>query len=205
MDPASPDPERIGTGVRVLESKGVLVFPTSGLYGIGADAFSVEAVRRVYAIKNRPMDQPLLVLLPTIRDLVGLVHSVPDYAESIFSLWPGGITLIFNVAEGVPLETTGGTGKIGVRLPAHPVAKKLVETFGGPITGTSANLSGCPAASDVRSLASKIQKQADLILDAGPLAGGVGSTILDVTCWPVKVIREGRVSCEAIQNILKKG
>lgn len=205
VDPLLPDPDAIRQAADILGQKGVLVFPTSGLYGLGADARCNEAVRRVFAIKRRPSHQPILLLLSGIHDLESVVQTVPDYAEPLLRLWPGGITLIFKAADGVPVALTGGTGKIGARLPAHPVAKALAGHFGGPITGTSANLSSFPAAALVNDLDSGICRKVDMVLDAGRLAGGSGSTILDVTCWPVKVIREGAVPWRTIDDILKKG
>jgi L-threonylcarbamoyladenylate synthase len=199
----SPDPVDIRSAADILGQKGVLVFPTSGLYGLGADACCGEAVRRVFAIKRRPSHQPLLVLLSGIHDMDRVVQTVPDYAEPLLGLWPGGITLIFRAGDRVPADLIGGTGKIGVRLPAHPVAKALVAKFGGPITGTSANLSGCAAAARVTDLDPDVRGQVDMVLDAGALAGGTGSTILDVTCWPVKVLREGAVPRRAIDDILR--
>lgn len=188
----------------VLGQKGVLVFPTTGLYGLGADALCTEAVRRVFTIKRRPAHMPVLVMLSRMDDMVKVVQTVPDYAPRLMGLWPGGITLIFQACAQVPSILTGGTGKIGVRMPAHPVAKLLIEEFGRPVTGTSANLSGCPAASSMAELDPRISSQVDLVLDAGTLAGGAGSTIVDVTRWPVRVIREGAVDQEKIRLVLRK-
>ncbi len=181
------------------------MFPTSGLYGLGADAFCTEAIRRVFAIKRRPVDQPLLVLLSGIHDMDRVVRTVPDYADGLLELWPGGITIIFEAGGWVPACLTGGTGKIGVRVPAHPVAKALVDRFGGPITGTSANLSGFSAAASLMDLDPEIRHQVDMVLDAGTLAGGPGSTVVDVTSWPVRVLREGAVPRQAIDGALRKG
>lgn len=181
----------------------MVVFPTSGLYGLGADAHSNDAVRRVFAIKQRPVHKPLLVLVAGIGDIPALVRTIPAHAKPLFKLWPGGITLVFDAGDDVPATLTAGTGKIGVRVPAHAVARALVTCFGGPITGTSANLAGFPAPARVRDIAPEICGQADLILDAGPLAGGPGSTIVDVTCWPVKIIREGAVPVSAIKQAFK--
>ena len=205
IDSSRPDPNDIRTAAQILGQEGILVFPTSGLYGLGADAFCTEAIRRVFAIKRRPAHQPLLVLLSGIHDMDRVVRTVPDYAELLLGLWPGGITVIFKAGDAVPASLTGGTGKIGVRVPAHPVAKALVEQFGGPITGTSANLSGCPATARVMDLDPEIRRQVDMVLDAGTLAGGPGSTIVDVTCWPVRVLREGVVPRQAIDDVLRKG
>ena len=205
VDSSSPDPDDIRTAAQILGQKGILVFPTHGLYGLGADAFCTETVRWVFAIKRRPAHQPLLVLLPGIHDMDRVVRTVPDYAEVLLGLWPGGITVIFKAGERVPSILTGGTGKIGVRVPAHPVAKALVEQFGGPVTGTSANLSGFPAPARVMDLDPEIRPQVDMVLDAGTLAGGPGSTIVDVTCWPIRVLREGVVPRQVIDDVLRKG
>ncbi|MBR9986677.1 MAG: threonylcarbamoyl-AMP synthase [Desulfosarcina sp.] len=190
---------------RILGQEGILVFPTHGLYGLGADAFCNASIRRVFAVKRRPAHQPLLVLLSGNKDMDRVVRTVPGYAEVLMGLWPGGITVIFEAADTVPVCLTGGTGKIGVRVPAHPVAKALIEQFGGPVTGTSANLSGFPAPARVMDLDPEIRRQADMVLDGGTLAGGPGSTIVDVTCWPVRVLREGVVPRQAIDDVLRKG
>ncbi len=205
IDPSDPDADDIRLAVERLRQKGVLVFPTTGLYGLGADAFSAEAVGRVFSIKQRPVHMPLLVMLPDHEDMARVVRTVPGHARRLMALWPGGITLIFEAADNVPTALTAGTGKIGVRMPAHPVAKVLVEQFGGPVTATSANMSGCPAVSRLTALDPRIYSQVDLVLDAGELAGGPGSTIVDVTCWPVRVLREGAVGREVIDRILSKG
>ena len=145
IDPSDPDKSDIRRAVGILNRQGVLVFPTTGLYGLGADAFSPEAVSRVFAIKQRPQGMPLLVMVPDLDEMDRVVRCVPDFARPLMRLWPGGITLVFEAGEGVPSVLTGGTGKIGIRMPAHPVAKELVRHFGGPITATSANRSGSPA------------------------------------------------------------
>jgi L-threonylcarbamoyladenylate synthase len=189
--------------VDVLARNGLLVFPTTGLYGLGADALSVEAIERVYAVKRRPAHMPLLVMVAGLDDLDALVTKVPDHAHRLMALWPGGITLIFDAAERVPASLTGGTGKIGVRLPAHPVARALTRAFGGPITATSANPSGLPAPSRAGNLDEHVGAGVDMILDAGTLAGGVGSTIVDLTCWPIRVVRDGAVSRDLIERALK--
>lgn len=188
----------------VLNQKGVLVFPTSGLYGLAADAFSIEAVGRVFDIKRRPADMPVLVMLSDSHDIQRVVRTVPDFAEPLLGLWPGGITLIFEAGDPVPAILTAGTGKIGVRMPAHPVARALVRQFGGPITATSANLSGCPAVSKAADLDPRIVADVDLVLDGGILAGGSGSTVLDASRWPVRIIRDGAVARQEIDRALAK-
>ena len=205
IDPHRPKREDIQAAVRILEQEGVLVIPTAGLYGLGADAFSTEAVRRIFAIKRRPSQKPLLVLLPDPTQLSLLVRTVPDHARPLMGLWPGGLTLIFEAGDDLPDELTGKTGKIGVRIPVHPVARAVAARFGGPITGTSANISGEPAVADAAHLAPEIRSGVDLVLDVGKLTGGCASTIVDVTRWPIRVLREGRVSKMVIDAALKDG
>ena len=202
IDPSDPDKIDIQRAVGVLNRQGVLVFPTTGLYGLGADAFSPEAIRRVFAIKRRPQGMPLLVMVPGPDEMGRVVRRVPAFARPLMELWPGGITLVFEAKEGVLSLLTGGTGKIGIRIPAHPVAKALIKDFGGPVTATSANLSGGPAVSDPANLDQRIGTEVDLIVDAGLLAGGAGSTVLDATCWPPRMIREGAVSRKRIEAAL---
>lgn len=183
----------------------MLVFPTSGLYGLGVDAFNPRAVSRVFAIKQRPSDNPVLVLLSDMHDMHKLVRTIPDYALPLLRLWPGGITFIFEAGDRVPAALTGGSGKIGVRMPLHPVAKALTVRFGGPITATSANRSGRPAPASAAALDPAMVSQTDMVLDAGALAGGIGSTIVDVTRWPIEVLREGAVSWKIIDDVLGRG
>lgn len=202
IDPADPDPVVVRSASQVLKQDGVLVFPTSGLYGLGADALSPTAVKKIFSIKRRPAHKPVLVLLSALDDMAELVAQIPDYAKTLMALWPGGLTLVFTAGKRVPAALTGGTGKIGVRLPVHPVARALTEAFGGPITGTSANLSGRPAVASAEALDPDLCHEVDLVLDAGLLAGGPGSTIVDVTVWPVVILRQGAVDRQAIDRIL---
>lgn len=202
IDPADPDPDVIQRAVALLRHSGVLVFPTTGLYGLGADAFATQAVDRVFHIKRRPAGMPLLVMVAGRHAMGQVVKHVPDYAQRLLGLWPGGVTLVFEAGNRVPPNLTGGTGKIGVRIPAHPVARALVETFGSPITATSANLSGRAAPDRVADLDPTIHVGVDLVLDAGQLAGGPGSTVLDVSRWPVRLIREGAVAWPSIDRML---
>ncbi|PID39393.1 MAG: threonylcarbamoyl-AMP synthase [Proteobacteria bacterium] len=205
VDPCKPHPDTIESAVACLHADGLLIFPTSGLYGIGTRAFSEAAVGRVFVVKSRPAHNPLLVLIPDIHTLPKLVRSVPEQAEPLMHLWPGGLTLIFEAADTVPAVLTGGSGKIGIRLPAHPVARALTRRFGGSVTATSANVSGAPAASRVGDIDMALCRQVDMVLDAGALAGGPGSTIVDVTCRPVRVLREGAVDRRTIDATIRTG
>jgi L-threonylcarbamoyladenylate synthase len=160
-------------------------------------------VHKVFRVKGRSPDNPVLILIRHPDDLGELVTAVPVTAARLMKkIWPGGLTLVLPASRAVPAVLTAGTGKIGIRLPAHPVARALVDAVGRPITGTSANLSGQPGCSWIDSLAAEIADAADLIIDAGRLAGGVGSTVVDVTRAEAVILRRGAISDDIIQKAL---
>ena len=204
VNPRSPEPEAIGRAEAVIRAGGVVCFPTRCLYGLGADALKAEAVERVFEIKQRPADMPLLVLISSSAQLAELAERVPPIAQLLMErFWPGRLTLVLDARQHIPARLTAGTGKIGIRLAAHPVARALAEAVAGPITGTSANLSGGSGCRQIAELDPRIARQVDLILKGGPLKGGVGSTVVDVTGEAPVVIREGEVSKPEILAALR--
>jgi L-threonylcarbamoyladenylate synthase len=194
LEPLRPQPEIIKAAARIIQRGGIICFPTRCLYGLGADALKPDAAEKVFQVKERPHHKPILVLIKHRDDLKRLVKSVPPEAVRIMdSFWPGRVTLIFEAKSGLPAALTAGTGKIGLRLPGHPAAFALVSALKNPITGTSANLSGGKSCSKVGELEPVLAAKLDLILDAGALKGGVGSTVVDVTASPPKILREGEI------------
>ena len=194
-----PDPEIIQHAVNVIKQGGVIAFPTRCLYGLGADAFNAATVDRVFEIKQRPSQKPILILIDRRIQLERLVSFVSKAAFRIMEqFWPGRVTLVFEATGTVPHHLTAGTAKIGIRLPGHPVAAALVKSLGSPLTGTSANLSGRPGCRRIDDLDPQLNKQLDIVLDAGPLKGGTGSTVVDVTQDMPRIIREGEISGKEI-------
>lgn len=204
IDPGQPCPDAIAEAARIVCSGGVVVFPTTSLYGLAADACNPAAVEKVFAIKQRPASKPILILVPDIRNIQNLVHDIPLAAERVMTaLWPGKLTLIFKAGKGLTPGLTAGTGKIGIRLPVYPVARLLVHAAGRAITATSANISGQTGCSRISDLDPDVAAAVDLILDAGPLEGGAGSTILDVSLDPPVILREGSIPANRIFSLLK--
>lgn len=204
IDPLSPDPDSIRIGAHIINEGGVIVFPTQCLYGLGADAKNEAAVERIFAIKERPLDKPILILIPATSYLGQVVKHIPPAALRLMeAFWPGNLTLLFEANPALPVGLTAGTGKIGVRLPKHPVAFELVKEAGCPVTGTSANLSGGPGCDRISELSPKVAERVDLIIDAGELKGGVGSTIVDATQTPPLIVREGILKTETIHQFLR--
>jgi L-threonylcarbamoyladenylate synthase len=203
INPRDPEPEIIKETATIIRQGGVVVFPTRCLYGLGADAMNPAAVERVIEIKRRPEGNPILVLIDSKNQLRSLVGKIPPAAGAIIkAFWPGRVTLVFDARDTLPDLLTARTGKIGVRLPGHPVAAAMLRQINGPITGTSANLSGRPACTRLADLDSRITDRVDLLLDAGTLQGGVGSTVVDVTADPPRILREGQVSADKIRRVL---
>ena len=198
--PVNPAHEAIKKAASVIKAGGTIAYPTRCLYGLGADAFNTDAVAGIFSIKQRSAQKPILILIDHPKQLERLVTHVTKIAANIMrQFWPGNVTLVFEAGEDLSPDLTGGSGKIGIRLPGHPVAAALVEAVAGPITGTSANLSGSPGCHQISDLEPQVDRQLDLILDAGPLERGRGSTVVDVTAGdrPI-VLREGVISARDI-------
>ncbi len=205
VDPLNPRDDHIVESFQIIKDGGVIVFPTQYLYGLGADALNVEAVDKVFAIKQRSYHKPLLVLIPHRQDLKRLVQHVSSAAVHIMNcFWPGAVTLVFKAKDTVPENLTANTGKVGIRMPQHPVALALSKAVGGPLTATSANITGDSGCSTVSDIDLRISNNVDLILDAGPLKGGTGSTVVDVTIDPPKILRDGAISAKDIFIALEK-
>ncbi len=194
-DPLHPTHELINEAALVIKNGGVIAFPTQHLYGLGADAFNSDAVNRVFEIKRRPHNKPLLVLIDKHYDLTRLVQQVPHSATRIMErFWPGAVTIVFKAKHILPINLTAGTERIGVRMPEHPVALALTTAVQGPITATSANITGNLGCSLVSDMDPLIRDNLDLIIDVGALKGGMGSTVVDVTGDSPKILRQGTVS-----------
>jgi L-threonylcarbamoyladenylate synthase len=198
-DPLNPSDDNIVVTSQMIKDGGIIVFPTQYLYGLGADALNAEAVERVFEIKQRSYHKPLLVLIPHRKDLTRLVQHVSLAAVHIMNcFWPGAVTLIFKANDILPANLTADTGKVGIRMPQHPVALALSKAVGGPLTATSANITGSSGCSTISDVDPRISDKVDLILDAGPLKGGIGSTVVDVTVDPPIILREGAIPAKDI-------
>ncbi|TDJ50483.1 MAG: threonylcarbamoyl-AMP synthase [Nitrospina sp.] len=201
----SPEASRepLETIQSVLDSGGVIAFPTDTFYGLGADPFNPEAISKIFRIKQRPADKPLLVLIHSPDQVDRLTDQITPLAKLLMrSFWPGSLTLLFKAAPGLPSELTAGTGKVGVRLPAHLFTLQLLEGLDCPLTAPSANISGHKEPTALWEFPSTLGEELDLLVDGGPAPGGKPSTILDATMNPPILVREGAVSRKDLQLIL---
>ena len=188
----------------VLDSGGVIAFPTDTFYGLGADPFNPNALTKIFRIKQRPSDKPLLVLIHSLDQLKNLTHGVTDNARKLMEhFWPGPLTLIFKAATELPDALTAGTGTIGIRLPAYPFTRKLLEALGQPLTAPSANISGTGELQTAPLVENSLGEEVDLIVDGGAAPGGKVSTVLDTTTNPPTLLREGALSRSDLDSVLQ--
>jgi L-threonylcarbamoyladenylate synthase len=189
---------------RLIQQGGVAAFPTETFYGLGADARNEEALQKIFRLKGREENKPLLLLIGERDWLSELVRNIPPIAERLIEkFWPGPLTLVFAALPGLSNLLTAGTGTIGVRISPHPIAQALVLAVGRAITATSANLSGQPSTSLAVDVSRFLGGKVDLVLDSGQTPGGMGSTILDVSGPAPKLIRPGAISQGELASFIK--
>jgi L-threonylcarbamoyladenylate synthase len=193
IDPKLPASELIAEATRVIRAKGVIIYPTETLYGLGANPLFPEAMERIYAIKGRAAAKPIPFLIKDEEKLASLVEAVPPLGrELIKRYWPGALTLIFRAKKGLRPPLKGKDGFIGLRISSHPVARRIVEALDAPLTSTSANLAGEEDITDGRQLAQLFGDKVDLIIDSGKVPG-IGSTVIDLTVEPPRIVRQGMI------------
>ncbi len=186
--------EHIWRAAQTIKRGGIVVYPTESFYGIGADATNEDAVKRVFKIKKRRENNPILLIIGKKDMLYPLVNNIPDNAQRLINrFWPGALTIIFNASKNILPILSGGTGKIGVRISGNAVARRLAELSGVPITGTSANISGRPPCRSADEVIGEL-KGIDMVLDAGILDAEMGTTVIDITGRPPKVLRKGLIA-----------
>nr|WP_321503029.1 L-threonylcarbamoyladenylate synthase [uncultured Dethiosulfovibrio sp.] len=202
LDRWNPDKEAIMSAVKILQSGGLVAFPTETVYGLGANGLDGKAVSSIYSAKGRPSDNPLILHFGTPED-VSKVATVDERAKKIMDLfWPGPLTLVLPVRGNVPEEVTAGLETVGVRMPSHPVALALLQACRFPVAAPSANASGRPSPTDAQTVATDLKERVDMILDGGPTDLGLESTVLDVTGDIPVLLRPGGFPLEALVGLL---
>ncbi len=205
VDCKNPESVVIEEAADILKAGGLVVFPTETVYGLAADAFNLKAVEKIFKIKGRSFNNPLVVCISDVADLNFLIKEPPVFTEEIVNeFWPGPLTLIFKKSDIVPFEVTCERVTVGIRFPKNKIALSLVASVGMPLVLTSANISGAPSLIEAQQVLNNIGKDVDLILDGGKTELGVESTILDLTTTLPTIIREGAISVEKLKRILGK-
>ncbi len=203
VDPHRPDPATLRQAGRALREGRLVAFPTETVYGLGANALDADAVARIFAVKGRPADNPLIVHIRRPEELGRVAKGVPERARRLMErFWPGPLTLVLPRAPDVPLVTTGGLDTVAVRVPAHPVALALLEEAGVPVAAPSANRSGRPSPTRAEHVLEDLGCQVDVVVDGGPCPVGVESTVLDLSGHIPVILRPGGVPREALEEAL---
>lgn len=197
-----------GEAADSLRAGGLVIFPTDTLYGMGVDPRSPAALARLFRAKGREAGKPVPLLLSDAGKVGDWARVVPDAAARLMArFWPGALTIALAAAEGVPSGITGGGDSVGLRVPAHPVARALAAGAGGAVTGTSANRAGEPGSwRSADELLADVAGEADWLLWDGPVRSAAPSTVVSVSPdGEVSCIREGAVPFPEIVEYLKKG
>lgn len=199
----SSDNAACAQAAAILRRGGLVAFPTETVYGLGADARNINAVRRIFHVKGRPESHPLIVHLSSATELPVWATDIPDAAWKLTKrFWPGPMTLILKKHATVPMETTGGQDSVGLRVPAHPLALQLLTDFGGGIAAPSANRFGRVSPTTATHVRDDLGNDVDLVLDGGPCSVGVESTIINLSSNAPSILRPGGVSQEEIEALL---
>lgn len=203
MTRVEPSAGEIERAVAALRSGGLIALPTETVYGLGADASNDDAVRRVFEVKGRPSDHPLIIHLADAAQLEQWAASVSPTAQLLAdAFWPGPLTLLVERSSSVSPVVTGGRPTVGLRVPDHPVALELLRTFGGGVAAPSANRFGRVSPTTAAHVIADLGDDVDVVLDGGPCRVGVESTIVDLTTDRPVVLRAGGVSVDRLEEVL---
>jgi L-threonylcarbamoyladenylate synthase len=198
-----PEKEVIKEAVSYLEKGEIVAFPTETVYGIGGNAFDLDVIKKIYEVKRRPFHNPLGVLLNKMEHLDDLWVSIPFEAEKLIEyFWPGPLTIIFYKNERISPLLTGGSPKVGLRFPNHPVILAILDEINFPLASSSANLSSRPSPTKAEHVLSDLGEKISLILNGGESILGIESTVIDLSESPIKIARKGAITVEKIKEII---
>lgn len=189
----------------VIQSGGLVAFPTETVYGLGANGLDPDAVARIFVAKDRPQDNPLILHLSDPKQVYELAEEVPELAQRLIDeFWPGPLTLVLKRSESISDLVTGGLDTVALRMPSHPIALALVAAAGAPLAAPSANLSGKPSPTSASHVMRDLKGRIEMVLDGGSTTIGLESTVLDLTTEPPTLLRPGGIGLEDLQGVLGK-
>lgn len=199
VDPEAPSEEPLSEAGAVLRAGGLVAFPTETVYGLGANACDAAAVRGIFAAKQRPADNPLIVHVDSLAAASEIVAWVSPLAQRLAETWwPGPLTIVLEADPALPTVTTGGLATVAIRIPAHPVARALLRAASVPLAAPSANRSGRPSPTTAQHVLDDLGDAVDMVVDGGPCTLGVESTVVDARGEAPIVLREGSVTREML-------
>lgn len=189
----------------ILQSGGLVAFPTETVYGLGANALDENAARKIYEAKGRPSDNPLIIHIARREDMRTLCRDIPEQADRLAEVfWPGPLTIILKKKECVPYQTTGGLDTVAIRLPANAIARNLINGSGVFIAAPSANLSGKPSTTTAEHVIKDLSGKIDMIIDGGKATLGLESTIIDLSGDKPMILRPGCITKTMLESVIGK-
>ncbi len=200
-----PTKENISYCAELIKSGEVVGMPTETVYGLAANAFDEVAVKKIFAAKKRPADNPLIVHIADIEMLKGLVKDVPAIAFDVCKrFWPGPLTVVLPKSDKIPSVTSGGLETVGIRLPSNEIARELIRASGLPLAAPSANLSGSPSPTTAGHVYDDLNGRIPAILDGGKCSVGVESTVISFEGDIIRLLRPGRISVDDLKTVTSK-
>jgi L-threonylcarbamoyladenylate synthase len=200
VDPLSPNAEVVAEAARQLRGGGLVAFPTETVYGLGANALDASAVARIFAAKGRPANNPLIVHVAETVDIQIVASEWPESAARLAArFWPGPLTLVLRKRDEVPVVVTAKGPTVAVRVPSHALAQALLRAAGVPIAAPSANRSSELSPTRAEHVLHGLDGRIDVLLDGGATAGGIESTVLDVTVTPPRLLRPGPIGVAELE------
>ena len=196
----SPEVRR---AAQILRAGGLVAFPTETVYGLGADAANEQAVRKLYSVKRRPEDHPVIVHFASADKALSWAREMPESAKKLAARhWPGPLTLVLKRSPAAKDFVTGGQDTVGLRVPSHPIAHELLKAFGGGVAAPSANRFGLVSPTTAAHVREDLGKDVDLVLEGGASEVGIESTILDLSGAAPVLLRPGHLSKETLESLL---
>jgi tRNA threonylcarbamoyl adenosine modification protein (Sua5/YciO/YrdC/YwlC family) len=200
----APQAEVLRYAANFLTRGCVIGIPTDTFYGLAADPFNLAAVDEIYRVKGRPETRALPILVNCLEQALLLARERPNnFLRLAETYWPGALTLVLEASHRLPLKVTGGTGRVALRWPRSEVVSQLIDEFDGPITGTSANVSGFPSCASAEQVMKQLGNRLPLVLDAGDTGASLPSTIMELRSEQWKVLREGAIPVTEIEKTLQ--
>ena len=195
--------EKLKEPAKVIKDGGIVVFPTETVYGIGTNGLDEEAVKRLYEVKQRPIEKPISLLVSNMEMINQIAKDITEKEYKIMEeFFPGPLTIILKKKENVPDIITAGKETVGVRMPSGEIARKLVEYANVPIAAPSANISGEPSGTNIKNIIKSFDGQVDYFIDGGESKLGIASTIVQVIDEKVHILREGSITKEQIEKLI---
>ena len=187
----------------ILSSGGLAAIPTETVYGLAANALDGEAVKKIFAAKGRPSDNPLIVHISELSQWDALVKEIPQKAIMLAKeFWPGPLTIILKKSDLIPLETSGGLDTVAVRMPSHPIARAVISASGVPLAAPSANTSGKPSPTSAKHVIDDLNGKIDAIVDSGKCSVGVESTVITLAAEIPTLLRPGGITPEMLSEVI---